>query len=127
MTPLLAMAQAAVERSKWWPDSWCGRFWVLFGFAAQAIFAARFLVQWLASEKRGRSYVPVAFWYLSLVGAVMLFAYAAFWKHDLVVAVGQTTGGVIYVRNLMLLRREKEREKDKAVFQSDTAREAADE
>jgi len=120
MNPLLAMAQTAAERGQWWPDSWFGRFWVLFGFAAQAIFTARFLVQWIASEKRGKSYVPVAFWYLSLVGAAMLFTYAAFWKHDPVVALGQTTGGIIYIRNLMLLRREKSR----TMLQIDPAREA---
>ena len=74
---------------------------------AQALFTARFLVQWIASEKRGKSYVPLAFWYLSLAGAAMLLTYAAFWKHDPVVTLGQTTGGFIYIRNLMLLRKEK--------------------
>ena len=120
MNYLLAMAQTATERGQWWPDTGFGRFWVLFGFAAQAVFTARFLVQWMASEKRGKSYVPVAFWYLSLAGAAMLFTYAAFWKHDPVVAFGQTTGGIIYVRNLMLLRREKGR----AMLQVNPAREA---
>jgi lipid-A-disaccharide synthase-like uncharacterized protein len=118
----LVLAQTAAERGSWWPESWFGRFWVIFGFAAQAAFTARFLVQWIASERRGRSYVPVAFWYLSLVGGVMLFSYAAFWKRDLVVMLGQTTGIVVYVRNLMLLRREKAR----APAQAAPARESAD-
>jgi len=107
MNEVLAAAQSLAQRGQWWPESWFGRFWVLFGFGAQAVFTARFLVQWIASEKRGKSYVPVAFWYLSLVGAAMLLMYAALWKHDPVVSLGQTTGGFIYVRNLILLRREK--------------------
>ncbi|MHC4591430.1 MAG: lipid-A-disaccharide synthase N-terminal domain-containing protein [Planctomycetota bacterium] len=109
MNPALVLAQAMAERGQWWPDSWSGRFWVLFGFGAQALFTARFLVQWVASERRGKSYIPVAFWYLSLAGAAMLLTYAEFWKHDPVVTLGQTTGGVVYVRNLMVLRKEKAR------------------
>jgi len=103
----VVLAQTAAERGSWWPESWFGRFWVMFGLAAQATFTARFLVQWVASERRGKSYVPVAFWYLSLAGGLMLLSYAAFWKRDLVVMLGQTTGIVVYVRNLMLLHREK--------------------
>ena len=109
MNALLVLAVGVAERGQWWPASWFGRGCVLFGFAAQAIFTARFLVQWIASERRGKSYVPVAFWYLSITGALMLLAYAVVWKRDPVVAVGQTTGGFIYVRNLMLLAREKRR------------------
>jgi lipid-A-disaccharide synthase-like uncharacterized protein len=106
MNSLLAVAQTAAQRGQWWPDSWFGRFWVLFGFGAQALFTARFVVQWIASERRGKSYVPVAFWYLSLAGAATLFTYAAFWKHDPVASLGQSTGAFIYVRNLILLRKE---------------------
>ncbi len=109
MNSLLMFAQTAAERGSWWPDSAIGRFWVLFGFLAQAAFTARFLVQWIASERKGQSYVPRAFWYLSLAGGLMLFSYAAFWKHDLVVTLGQTTGIVVYLRNLMLLRKERVR------------------
>jgi|GEM_PF-2983928 len=101
---LLAVTMA--ERGAWWPESLFGRFWVIFGFAAQVAFTGRFLVQWIVSERRGRSVVPLAFWYLSILGAVMLFAYAVIWKHDPVVAVGQATGGFIYVRNLVLIKRE---------------------
>ena len=107
MTPALVLAQSLAERGQWWPESAFGRFWVLFGFAAQALFTARFLVQWIASERRKRSYVPVVFWYLSIAGALMLLTYAVVWKHDPVVAIGQSTGAFIYVRNLMLLRKEK--------------------
>jgi lipid-A-disaccharide synthase-like uncharacterized protein len=108
MNVLLPLAVAAAERGQWWPDSTIGRCWVLFGFAAQAIFTGRFLVQWIASERRGRSHVPLVFWYMSLAGGVMLFLYAAFWKRDPVVTLGQTVGCVVYVRNLMLLRAERE-------------------
>jgi len=74
------LAVATAERGQWWPESWFGRFWVVFGLGAQAVFTARFLVQWIASELRGRSHIPLAFWYLSIVGALMLLTYAAFWN-----------------------------------------------
>ncbi len=80
--------------------------WVVFGFAAQAAFAARFIVQWLASEKAGRSTVPVSFWYISLLGGGMLLAYAIH-RHDPVFILGQATGFFIYARNLYMIRREK--------------------
>lgn len=107
MNTMLAVAQTAAERGQWWPESWFGRFWILFGFGAQLVFSLRFLYQWIASERRGKSYVPVAFWYLSLVGGIMLLIYAVFWKHDLVVVLGQSTGSFIYIRNLMLINKEK--------------------
>ena len=102
----LTLAVSAVERSQWWPGSWVGRAWVVFGLCAQAAFAARFLVQWVASERRGTSYIPLPFWYLSLVGGVMLLIYAV-WVRNPVFALGQAAGCFVYVRNLMLLRREK--------------------
>jgi len=107
MNMMLALAGTAAERGQWWPDSWLGRFWIAFGFGAQIVFTARFLVQWIASERRRKSYVPLAFWYLSILGAAMLFTYAIVWKHDPVVAVGQSTGAFIYVRNIVLLQKEK--------------------
>ncbi len=100
------LASTLAERGAWWPESWFGRFWVLFGLSAQIIFTARFLVQWIASERRGKSHVPVSFWYLSLIGAVMLFIYGAVWKQDLVLVLGQSIGFFVYIRNLMLIRRE---------------------
>jgi len=106
MNAFLAMTVTAAERGQWWPENRLGQLFVLFGFLAQAVFTARFLVQWIASERRGSSYVPVVFWYLSLAGSVMLLTYAAFWKHDLVVTLGQMTGSVVYIRNLILIRRE---------------------
>lgn len=78
--------------------NWLG----LFGLAAQATFMARFVVQWLASERRGRSYVPIAFWYLSLLGGLMLFTYALI-RRDPVFMLGQALGIAIYARNLVLI------------------------
>jgi lipid-A-disaccharide synthase-like uncharacterized protein len=79
--------------------------WLLIlGFAGQGCYAARFLIQWIASEKRGESTIPVAFWYLSIVAALLLLGYAVA-RGDLVFMVGQSTGALIYVRNLVLIRR----------------------
>jgi lipid-A-disaccharide synthase-like uncharacterized protein len=77
--------------------------WVLFGLFAQVLFAGRMVVQWIMSERLGRSVVPPVFWWLSLAGSAMLLAYFL-WRHDIVGILGQSLGFVIYVRNLMLLR-----------------------
>lgn len=79
--------------------------WVLFGILGQVLFGMRFLLQWLASERRGVSTIPVAFWYLSLGGSLILFVYAFWYRHDLVFTIGQAGGVLIYIRNLMLIRR----------------------
>src|SRR3954453_1999171 len=84
------------------------KLWLLIGFAGQAIFTARFLVQWIASEKKRDSVVPVAFWWLSLVGGGILLAYAIH-RRDPVIIVGQAMGLVVYVRNLMLVERARRR------------------
>lgn len=78
--------------------------WVIFGFLAQAVFASRFVVQWIASERAGRSVVPTVFWYLSLLGTAMLTIYAVYRK-DPVFIMGQSLNSIIYVRNLMLIYR----------------------
>jgi lipid-A-disaccharide synthase-like uncharacterized protein len=80
----------------------------LFGLAAQFAFMLRFVVQWFASERRGRSYVPVAFWYLSLLGGVMTLAYAVL-REDPVFTLAQVLGLLIYVRNLVLIFRRRAR------------------
>ena len=77
-------------------------FWLTIGFLGQALFTARFLVQWLASEKKRESVVPVAFWWLSLLGGTALLSYAIF-RRDPVIITGQGMGLFVYVRNLMLL------------------------
>ena len=79
--------------------------WVTIGFIGQALFSARFIIQWLASERAGRSIIPVAFWFFSLGGGATLLAYAIY-RRDPVFIAGQGAGLIIYIRNLMLIRRE---------------------
>jgi len=79
--------------------------WVVLGFFGQALFSARFLVQWLSSERRRASVVPLAFWYLSILGGACLLAYAI-WRRDPVITVGQAFGLIVYSRNLILIRRD---------------------
>ncbi len=78
--------------------------WLAVGFLGQGLFSARFIIQWLTSEKRGRSVTPISFWYFSLAGGVILLAYAIH-RHDKVFIVGQAAGLLVYARNLMLLLR----------------------
>lgn len=73
--------------------------WLVIGFLGQALFSARFIVQWLQSEREKRSVFPVAFWYFSIAGGTTLLAYAIY-KEDPVFIVGQVTGLFIYMRNL---------------------------
>jgi lipid-A-disaccharide synthase-like uncharacterized protein len=80
------------------------RMWLLVGLAGQALFFSRFMVQWIHSERRGRSVIPTAFWYLSLGGGLLLLIYAIH-LGDPIFILGQSLGGVVYLRNLMLLRR----------------------
>ena len=79
--------------------------WVTVGLLGQLMFTARFIVQWLASEKAGRSVVPVAFWYFSICGGLIVLAYGIH-KFDPVIILGQLPGTVIYARNLWLIRAE---------------------
>jgi len=83
--------------------------WVFFGLFAQLMFTGRFIVQWLASEKAKKSVMPVAFWYFSLAGGLMLLAYAIH-RADPVFILGQSLGVVIYLRNLWLIHMEKRRD-----------------
>lgn len=80
--------------------------WLGIGFLGQAIFSARFIVQWIASEKEKRSIIPVAFWYLSLLGGLTLLVYSIY-KQDPVFILGQSAGMFIYSRNLFLIHRER--------------------
>jgi lipid-A-disaccharide synthase-like uncharacterized protein len=80
-------------------------YWIALGFAAQALFSARFVVQWVVSERAGRSIVPTAFWFLSLGGGGLLLAYAIH-RQDPVFILGQAMGLFVYSRNLLLIRRE---------------------
>ena len=79
--------------------------WILLGLVGQAVFSLRFLVQWIESERAGRSVVPDSFWYLSIGGSMLLLVYAI-WRRDPVFVLGQSAGFVIYARNLALRRRD---------------------
>jgi lipid-A-disaccharide synthase-like uncharacterized protein len=83
-------------------------YWVALGFFAQALFFTRFLVQWIASERAGKSVVPTAFWYFSIGGSLLLLSYALH-KRDPVFILGQSIGSFIYVRNIILVRRSEDR------------------
>ena len=89
------------------PDAIPGS-WLLLGFGGQAFFSARFLLQWLASERRKASVVPTLFWWLSLGGGVCLLVYAVL-RRDIVIIAGQAAGLGVYGRNLFLLRSEAQR------------------
>ncbi len=80
--------------------------WLVLGFTGQAFFSSRFLVQWITSEWRKQSVVPTLFWWLSLGGGLCLLAYAVL-RRDIVIIAGQSTGLVVYSRNLALLRRQR--------------------
>ena len=76
--------------------------WLSIGFLGQMVFSMRFIVQWIASEKRRESVIPIAFWYISLTGSAILFTYAVY-RRDPVFTLGQGFGAVVYIRNLMLI------------------------
>ena len=80
--------------------------WLLIGLAGQGLFASRFIIQWFKSEMEGRSIIPIAFWYCSLGGGIVLLAYAIY-KKDPVFIIGQASGLVVYGRNLYLIFRER--------------------
>lgn len=76
--------------------------WICLGFAGQLLFGSRFLIQWIASERKKESIIPLAFWYLSIGGSVILLLYAIH-RRDPVFIFGQCTGLFIYFRNLSLI------------------------
>ena len=77
-------------------------FWLAFGLVAQLLFTARFLVQWISSERAGQSVVPMAFWFFSVGGGFMTLLYGLV-KREPVIIFGQLLANVIYVRNIMLI------------------------
>ena len=83
---------------------------LIIGFVGQGLFASRFIFQWIYSEKKGESTIPIIFWYLSIFGGAGLLTYAIF-RQDPVIIVGQTFGIFIYLRNLILIYKKKN-EKD---------------
>ena len=83
--------------------------WLVIGFLAQGFFASRFLVQWIVSEKRKESVMPLYFWYSSVIGGLLLLIYAIHIL-DPVFILGQSMGLRIYSRNLVLIHRKKRQE-----------------
>ena len=82
--------------------------WLGIGFLGQSLFFSRWVLQWAASERQAESHIPISFWYMSLIGSVIVLAYAIH-KIDPVFIVGQGVGTIVYVRNLILLHRVKKR------------------
>ena len=81
-------------------------FFLIIGFLGQGLFASRFIVQWIYSEKKGESSIPLIFWYLSIFGGIGLLVYAIFRKDPVIIA-GQSFGIFIYLRNLILIYKKK--------------------
>tara|TARA_Y100001935_G_C17165320_1_gene437389 strand:+ start:338 stop:640 length:303 start_codon:yes stop_codon:yes gene_type:complete len=77
---------------------------LIIGLLAQIIFASRFLVQWIYSEKQGKSVIPISFWYLSIFGSFGLLIYAIS-RQDPIIILGQSCGLIIYLRNLYLIKK----------------------
>ena len=82
---------------------------ITIGFGGQALFATRFIIQWISSENAGKSVIPIAFWYFSISGGLVLLTYAI-WRQDPVIIAGQSVGVFIYARNLYFIHREKKLE-----------------
>ncbi|MCY4394714.1 MAG: lipid-A-disaccharide synthase N-terminal domain-containing protein [Rhodospirillaceae bacterium] len=92
--------------------------WVMVGFLGQAMFSARFIVQWFVSEKAKESIVPIAFWYFSILGGMTLLTYAI-WRRDPVIICGQAGGLLIYARNLWFIYNKRARAADRVPTDSD--------
>lgn len=88
--------------------TWTSLAWIAIGYGGQLLFAGRTLVQWFVSEKERKSVVPEAFWWMSLIGGVSLFAYFT-WRRDMVGVLGQCSGVVIYARNIRLIYKHRRR------------------
>jgi len=85
-------------------------FWLVFGVVAQLLFAGRFIVQWISSEKAGKSVIPFAFWFFSMGGGLMTLVYGVV-KREPVIILGQGLATIIYVRNIMLIMKERRQSK----------------
>lgn len=101
-------------------SSWTNFAWVGVGLLGQIAFFGRMMVQWVISEKSRKSQVPEMFWWLSLIGGVFLFTYFV-WRVDVVGVLGQSTGVVIYARNLRLIHKDRKREARRAGLAQDSA------
>jgi lipid-A-disaccharide synthase-like uncharacterized protein len=88
--------------------------WLAIGFLGQGLFFGRWVIQWIVSEQRAESRVPVAFWYMSLIGGLITLAYAIYRKDPVFIA-GQSIGALVYIRNLMLIYRQGSQPETKAI------------
>src|SRR5262245_33871040 len=95
-----------------WVSSLTWACWVIVALVGQLVFGGRFLVQWIVSERKGESVIPVAFWHLSIVGSLIMLTYGLK-RHDPVLIAGYALNSIVYVRNLMLLAKKAEDEKAK--------------
>jgi len=82
--------------------------WLGIGFLGQSLFFSRWIIQWIASERKSESQMPIAFWYMSLGGGLIVLAYAIYRKDPVFIA-GQGIGSFVYLRNLMLIYRARKR------------------
>ncbi len=80
--------------------------WLGIGFFGQSLFFSRWIIQWIASERKAESQMPIAFWYMSLIGGLIVLAYAIH-RRDPVFIAGQSIGSFVYLRNLMLIYRKR--------------------
>ena len=102
-----------------WNDAW---YWLAFGLLGQLAFFSRFLVQWVASERAGESVIPVSFWYLSLVGSLVLLVYAIHRKEP-VFLLAYLPNAFVYSRNLVLIKRKEEQAQRERVLERTPAEE----
>jgi lipid-A-disaccharide synthase-like uncharacterized protein len=79
--------------------------WIIIGFVGQTFFYARFIIQWIASERAKKVVIPISFWYASIIGSVITLAYAIY-RADPIFILGFSLNIIIYVRNLMLLKKD---------------------
>jgi lipid-A-disaccharide synthase-like uncharacterized protein len=97
------LATLAAKTANWWAATpTIEKTWLAIGFIAQLMFSMRFIIQWIASERARRSIVPETFWYFSVLGGVMLLAYAIY-RVDPVFILGQASGLAIYSRNIYFI------------------------
>lgn len=104
------LLQIGQEIHEYLYDVFVARFdlWLAFGVVAQLLFTARFLVQWIASERAGKSVIPFAFWLFSLAGGAMTLIYGLV-RREPIIIIGQAMATVIYIRNIMLILKNRDR------------------
>jgi lipid-A-disaccharide synthase-like uncharacterized protein len=91
------------------------RLWILFGFFAQFVFFLRFITQWIESEKKKRSVIPMTFWYLSIVGTVLIIIYS-YHQRDIVFVVANVLSLAIYYRNIALVKKKPQSEDENEIL-----------